>query len=130
MLEPIPENELTCNLSGNILPLLSQLTEPQWTDPGLKGGISVRKLISTSKKQKQKAQTGNEWSHILPQILANKYKATTTLTQLVCWSCVDGMDQGAWLTVQGLAVRCVCLCVCECVCLCVRALCMCVLGVG
>ena len=40
-------NELTRNISGNILPRLSQLTEPVWADPGLKSGISVRKLIST-----------------------------------------------------------------------------------
>ena len=32
-----------------------------WTDPGLKGGISVRELMSTStKKKRMKAQTGNE----------------------------------------------------------------------
>ena len=29
----------------------SQLTEPLWTDPGLKSGIGVRKLISTLKKE-------------------------------------------------------------------------------
>ena len=52
-------NELTHNLSGNTQPQSSQLTEPLWTDPGLKNGISVRKLISTSKKKK-KAQAENE----------------------------------------------------------------------
>ena len=40
-------NELTHNLSGNIHPQLSQLTEPLWTDPGIKSGITVHKLIST-----------------------------------------------------------------------------------
>ena len=29
-------NELTCNLSGNIQPQSSQLTELLWTDPGIK----------------------------------------------------------------------------------------------
>ena len=40
-------NELTRNMSGNIRPQLSQLAEPQWTDPGIISGISVRELIST-----------------------------------------------------------------------------------
>ena len=40
-------NELTCNLSGNTHPQSSQLAKPLWTDPGLKSGISIRKLIST-----------------------------------------------------------------------------------
>ena len=40
-------NELTCNSSGNTWSQLSQLTEPLWTDPGLKSGISLRKLIFT-----------------------------------------------------------------------------------
>ena len=39
-------NELTCNSSGKTWPQLSQLTEPLWTDTGLKGRIRVRKLIS------------------------------------------------------------------------------------
>ena len=44
--------ELTCNSSGNTRPGSSQLTEPLWTDPGLKSGISVRELVSTLKKKK------------------------------------------------------------------------------
>ena len=32
----------------------SQLAEPLWTDPGVKSGISVRKLISTLKKKKHR----------------------------------------------------------------------------
>ena len=59
----ISRNELTRNLSGNIWPQLSQLTEPLWTDPGTKSVISVRELISTLKK---KRQAKNEWSNILP----------------------------------------------------------------
>ena len=40
-------NELTRNLSGNIRPQLSHLTEPLWTDAGMYSGNSVRELIST-----------------------------------------------------------------------------------
>ena len=45
----------------------SQLAEPMWTDPGLKSGISVHKLLSTiwKKFKKFKAPAGNEWSNIL-----------------------------------------------------------------
>ena len=42
-------NELTRNLSGNIRLQSFQLVQPLWTDPCLKNGISVRKLISISK---------------------------------------------------------------------------------
>ena len=46
----------------------SQLAKPLWTDPGVKNGISVRKLISTLKKEKKKkAQAGNELSNIVPK---------------------------------------------------------------
>ena len=51
-------NELTCNLTGNIQPQSSQVTELLWTDPGLKSGIRVCELISTLKKKK--AQVRNE----------------------------------------------------------------------
>ena len=47
-------NEFTCNLSGNFHPQLSQLAEPLWTDPGLRSGISVHELISTSIKKTKK----------------------------------------------------------------------------
>ena len=40
-------NELTWNLSGNTPSQSSQLAESLWTDPGMKSGISVCKLIST-----------------------------------------------------------------------------------
>ena len=46
-------NELTRNSSGNTRSQSSQLAEPLWTNPGVKSEISVRKLISTLKKQKQ-----------------------------------------------------------------------------
>ena len=56
-------NELSRNLSGNIRPQSSQLSEPLWTDPGINSGISVREIISTSKKKKN-AQAENDWSNI------------------------------------------------------------------
>ena len=52
-------NELTCNWSGNTRLQSSQLAELLWTDPGLKSGISVRKLISTLKKKKKCRQGMN-----------------------------------------------------------------------
>ena len=48
------ESKLTCNSSGNTCPQSSQLAEPQWTDPGLKSGVDVHKLISTLKKKKKR----------------------------------------------------------------------------
>ena len=47
-------NELIHNLSGNIQPQSSQLAKPLWIDPGIKSGISVYELMSTSKNKKQK----------------------------------------------------------------------------
>ena len=52
----ISGNELTSNSSGNTRSQSSQLAEPLWTDPGLKSGISVRKLISNQKKKKKRKQ--------------------------------------------------------------------------
>ena len=43
----ISGNELTRNLSWNILPQSSQFAEPLRLDPGIKSGISVYELIST-----------------------------------------------------------------------------------
>ena len=51
-------NELTSNSSGNTQSQLSQRTEPLWTEPGLKSGISLHQLISTSKKQTKKCRRG------------------------------------------------------------------------
>ena len=48
-------NELTCNLSGNIQPQSFQPAEPLWTDHGIKSGISVCELTSTSKKERKKS---------------------------------------------------------------------------
>ena len=49
----------------------SQHTEPLWTDPGLMSGISVREIISTSKKQ---TQAGNEWLNLLPKLSQGRKK--------------------------------------------------------
>ena len=38
-------NELIRNSSGNTWSQSSQLTQPMWTDPGLKSGVSVRGLM-------------------------------------------------------------------------------------
>ena len=46
------ENKLTHNLPENTGPQSFKLTEPLCTDHGLKSGISVCRLISTSKKKK------------------------------------------------------------------------------
>ena len=72
-------NELTRNSSGNIRPQTLQLAELLWTDPGIKSGISVRELISTSKNKTKKAQAGNKWSNILKKVIASEKKATTTM---------------------------------------------------
>ena len=56
-------NELTRNSSGNTRSQLSQLAEPLWNNPGLKSGISVRKVISAVKRQQM--QAGNELSNSL-----------------------------------------------------------------
>ena len=53
-------NELTHNLSGNIRPQSSQLAEPLWTDPGIKRGISVHELISTSKREEKEKSAGGK----------------------------------------------------------------------
>ena len=60
-------DDLTRNLSGNIRPQSSQSAETLWTDPGVKNGISVHDLISTSKKKKKRAQAENERANILPK---------------------------------------------------------------
>ena len=69
-------NELTSNSSENTQSLLSQIAEPLWTDPGLKSGISVHELISTSKKKKEEknAQARKKLSNILPKSLHARKK--------------------------------------------------------
>ena len=64
-------NKHILNLSWNTWPQSFQLTEPLWTDHGLKSGIKVCELISSKKK---KAQAGNEWSNLLPKSLQGRKK--------------------------------------------------------
>ena len=67
-------------MSGNIQPQSPQLAEPLWTDPFIDSGISMCKLVSTSKKKKKKVQAGNEWSNILPKFsLARKHPPSPRL---------------------------------------------------
>ena len=84
--------ELTRNSSGNTQLQSSKLAETLWTDSSLMSGISVRERTSThqkknekkkQKKKKQNAQSGNEWSNPLPQILANEDKATTISSSIL-----------------------------------------------
>ena len=70
----LSRNKLPHNLYRNIRPQLSQLAELLWTDLGLKSGISVSKLISTSQK---KCMWGTN-CRTFSQNLARKEKATTT----------------------------------------------------
>ena len=56
--ENLSGNELTRNLSGNIWLQSSPLAEPLWTDFGINGAVTVRKLIFNYKKKE--AQAGNE----------------------------------------------------------------------
>ena len=62
-------NKLTCNSSRSTQSQSSQLTEPLWTDPGLKSGISVHKQISTLIERKKSAG-GEGSSEHSPKILA------------------------------------------------------------
>ena len=66
-------NKPTRNSSGNTRSQSSQLAEPLWTDPGLKSGINLHKLISTLKKKEKSA--GGEWTvEHSPKILAREEK--------------------------------------------------------
>ena len=68
-------NEPKNNLSGNTPPQSSQLAEPLWVYRGLKSGISVHELISTSKKKKKKS-TSREWIDKLSrQVLTSQEKS-------------------------------------------------------
>ena len=82
----LSENKLKRNSSGNTQLQSSQLAESLWTDPGLKSGNSLCKLISTLKKREKKS-AGGEWivEHS-PQILACEEKATTITTKPCFWS--------------------------------------------
>ena len=54
-----PETSSHATCQGTLIwPQSSRLAEPLWTDPALKGGISVRELISTQKKKKKRRRQG------------------------------------------------------------------------
>ena len=74
----LERNEFTRNSSENTRSQSSQLAEPLWTDPGLKSGISVRKLISTLKKSAGRERIVEH----SPKILAGEEKATTIMKYL------------------------------------------------
>ena len=57
----------------------SQLAEPLWTNPGVKSGISVCKLISTINQKKVQVGTVQH----SPKILACEEKASTTTTTIL-----------------------------------------------
>ena len=61
--------------SGNIQPQSSWLTEPLWTDLGLKSGISVCEQISTLKKKKSAVR---EWMIAYPPKFSQASKKATT----------------------------------------------------
>ena len=65
--------ELKHNLSWNTWPQLSQLTEPLWTNPGEKSGISVHKL-SPKKKKCRQGMNGRTF----PQKPPSEERATTS----------------------------------------------------
>ena len=67
-----PENELVRNLSGITQPQLFQLVEPLWTDPGLKSGISVYELISTSQKRKKERKKADRPKQVWPSTLTHQ----------------------------------------------------------
>ena len=77
--EPVSEHRTTCNLSANIWPQLSQLTEQLWTKPGIKSGISVRQLIFTSNKNNKKSASRKRMVEHSSKILTSEEKDTTTI---------------------------------------------------
>ena len=52
------ETSSHANLSGDIRSQSSQLAGPLWTDRGIKSELSVRELISTSKREEKKGRRG------------------------------------------------------------------------
>ena len=52
--------KFTRNSSRKTWPQSSQLAEPLWTDPGVRSGINVCELISTTKEEKKHRQGMND----------------------------------------------------------------------
>ena len=59
-------NKLMWETLGNGHTQLSQLTEPPWTDPGLKSGIGVCKLSQLFKKDRGERRGAGMISRFLP----------------------------------------------------------------
>ena len=74
----LSEDELTRKSSGNLRPQSFQLAQPLWADLGIKSAISVRELISTSKKKKKKPRPGANGG-TFPKTFASEEKTTTTI---------------------------------------------------
>ena len=71
-------NKLIRKSSGNARPQSSHVAEPLWTDPGLKHGIGVRELISTSGRRKKKRRWGMT-SRTFPQSHGKREKKPCSL---------------------------------------------------
>ena len=84
--------ELTRKPSGNTWSQSSQLTEPLWTDPGLKSGISARELISTEKKQQlppKKNQTNHRRGMNCRTHRSSKGRRGIYAAQIILLTCLD-----------------------------------------
>ena len=81
--ETFQGNEPTLNSSGNTRPQSSQVDESLCTDPGLKIGIGVRELISTSKQTTttKRSAGGERMVDSSPKVLASREKAITTIVK-------------------------------------------------
>ena len=98
-------NGLTHNLSGNTQSQSSQLTEPLWTDPGLKSGLSMCELISTIKKKKR--STGVEWM-VSPKICAREEKAASKMPPPHSKEWLsDSAHNKQWLSVSAHNKQCI-----------------------
>ena len=93
----LSRNLVTRNSSGNTRSQSSQLPEPLWTNPGIKSGITVCKLISTLKKKK-KAWGGRINTQTFSQNPCTQGKATT----------MDLSNYIVSLSVSGKSACCCC----------------------
>ena len=87
-----------------------------WTDPGLKSGISVRKLISTyKKKKKKKRRQGMNFRTFSqnprrrgksPHTMWNRYRKTTSSYNKTSSGLLSGRRAGTWPFTQRSAPLC------------------------
>ena len=76
-------NELTRNSSGNALLQSSQLAEPLWIEPGLKGGIGVRELIYAQReRERERERDIHTHAHIYTHTYTHKHTYTHTHTHI------------------------------------------------